>query len=69
MAIAELIRRDIESHNFSKYLMGKNIPITISVGISSFPDTATDLITFKEKADTSLYRAKELGRNRVAYVE
>jgi hypothetical protein len=33
--------------------------------VSCYPETATDLPSFREKADASLYRAKELGRNSV----
>jgi diguanylate cyclase (GGDEF)-like protein len=69
ITIAEQIRKDVESNNFSKYFFGGDIPVTISIGISSFPDTATDLAAFKEKADLSLYKAKDSGRNRVAYIE
>lgn len=69
LAIAETIREAIEQSDFSKYMSGSEIPVTASIGISSFPDTATDIESFKEKADTSLYKAKENGRNRVAYVK
>ncbi len=67
--IAREIQKKVGAHNFSRHLSGNNIPITTSIGISSFPDTATDLKTFKEKADSSLYKAKEAGRNRVAYIK
>ena len=67
--IAESIRLAVESFNFSAFLQKTDIPITTSIGISTFPDTATDILAFKEKADDSLYQAKESGRNRVAYVK
>ena len=67
--IAEEIRADVEKHDFSKHLEGKKMQVTISIGISSFPDTATELADFKEKADSSLYLAKKSGRNRVAHVD
>ncbi len=63
--IAEKICSTVEKHDFSKHFKGEKISITTSVGISSFPETATELNTFKERADSSLLRAKELGRNRV----
>lgn len=69
LGIAETIRETIEQYDFSKYMPGSEIPVTASIGISSFPDTAADIDSFKEKADASLYKAKENGRNRVAYVE
>jgi diguanylate cyclase (GGDEF)-like protein len=69
ITIADQIRKDVEAHDFSKHLNGKEGKFTISIGISSFPDTATELAAFKEKADASLYLAKKTGRNKVAYVD
>jgi diguanylate cyclase (GGDEF)-like protein len=66
--IAERMRREVESQDFSEYLGGKRIRVTVSIGISAFPETARDLDSFKEKADASLYRAKEEGRNRTVYL-
>ncbi|MEP6741776.1 MAG: GGDEF domain-containing protein [bacterium] len=39
--------------------------ITISIGVSAFPDDATDPIQLVELADSALYRAKRGGRNRI----
>jgi len=39
--------------------------ITISIGVSAFPDDATDPIQLVELADSALYRAKRSGRNRI----
>lgn len=41
--------------------------ITTSIGISIFPDDGTDSVTLIKNADVSMYRAKELGRNKVMY--
>ncbi len=68
LTIAEQIRKDVEADNLSKYLSAEKFPVTISIGISSFPDTATDLAVFREKADASLYRAKESGKNKVMFI-
>ena len=38
--------------------------LTCSLGIASFPDHARTLETLKDSADKTLYRAKELGRDR-----
>lgn len=67
--IAEQIRGEVGKHDFSKYLTGTDYEITTSIGISNYPETATELSVFKEKADAALYRAKESGRNRVEYVK
>jgi diguanylate cyclase len=42
-----------------------NISITISIGVSTFPDTVTDLNYLREKADVALYTAKQSGRDKV----
>jgi diguanylate cyclase (GGDEF)-like protein len=68
LAIAEEIRRTIDYYDFSPLLGGRDIKISTSIGISSFPDTATELESFRKKADESLYMAKEQGKNRVACV-
>ena len=40
-------------------------PITLSVGMASFPDATRDRESLKLLADKSLYEAKQMGRNRV----
>ncbi|NLV68636.1 MAG: GGDEF domain-containing protein [Spirochaetes bacterium] len=66
LAIAEEIRRTIDHYDFSVLLGGRDIKISTSIGVSSFPETATELESFRKKADESLYMAKEQGKNRVA---
>ncbi|MCB1022792.1 MAG: GGDEF domain-containing protein [Acidobacteria bacterium] len=70
---AERIRIAIEEYEFSVIRKGKPSAthnITISLGISSFPDDSDDPIELVEMADSALYRAKSLGRNKVcAYRE
>lgn len=70
---AERIRIAIEEYDFSVIKKGKPSAthnITISIGISSFPDDSDDPIELVEMADSALYRAKSLGRNKVcAYRE
>jgi diguanylate cyclase (GGDEF)-like protein len=66
--IATRILHEMEHHDFSHHMQGQNVAITASIGISSFPETATDLAEFKKNADASLYQAKKSGRNRVECV-
>jgi diguanylate cyclase (GGDEF)-like protein len=67
--IAEQVRAGVAAYDFSGHTAGEHIAVTASIGISSFPETADELSAFKEKADASLYRAKESGRNRVEHIE
>ena len=61
---AERLRENIEKEPFpgaSKQPGGK---VTISLGISGFPEHGDTWETLLEKADSALYQAKESGRNR-----
>jgi diguanylate cyclase (GGDEF)-like protein len=62
--VAERLRRSVESRTFT--FGGKNIPVTISLGIASIPDSGiNDHSAFLAAADKALYEAKRTGRNRV----
>jgi len=60
----ERVREIIESQAFE--FQGQRIPVTVSIGVSSFPEFGTgDTEAFVETADRALYAAKSSGRNRV----
>ena len=68
LVAAERIRAVIQSQGFSVIRHGKPTDthhVTISIGVSSFPEDSTDPIELVEMADSALYRAKREGRNRV----
>ncbi|MEP1216660.1 MAG: diguanylate cyclase [Marinobacter sp.] len=44
---------------------GKSVRLTISIGVSVFPDNGADFRTLCAAADKAMYRAKSSGRNRV----
>lgn len=61
--IAERLRHDIEKHHFIHEEMLPNKMLTVSIGISSFPEdakTAAELIAI---CDKTLYQAKNKGKN------
>jgi two-component system cell cycle response regulator len=62
--VAEKIRRLVEqsSFPFEEKLPSKRI--TISVGVSSFPQDTDDEEEFIKLTDQALYKAKKSGRNR-----
>jgi diguanylate cyclase (GGDEF)-like protein len=60
---AERIRSSVEHSVFKAY--DEKVSVTISIGISSFPEDGVDEHALIESADRALYRAKEKGRNRV----
>ncbi|MCU0848128.1 MAG: GGDEF domain-containing protein [Spirochaetes bacterium] len=63
--LAEKIRVQVSKEDVLKRYGGEIKNVTVSQGISNFPDSAADLKVLKEKADQALYRAKLEGRNRV----
>jgi len=63
---AERIRQQIDQHEF-RY-QGKTLPVSVSIGVSYLTDNATGDQLF-DQADAALYRAKELGRNKVVVAE
>ncbi|HPC77936.1 MAG TPA: GGDEF domain-containing protein, partial [bacterium] len=61
--VAERIRGEIEETSFEE--IGIPEKVTVSFGISSFPEDGEELTDLLIKADQALYQAKSLGRNRV----
>jgi diguanylate cyclase (GGDEF)-like protein len=60
---AERFRRRVAEHTFRYRDVRLNI--TISIGIASLPEDGDGLEVLIRKADTALYEAKDLGRDRV----
>lgn len=51
---------------FQNYCPDKvNLSITISIGVSTYPDTTNKIYDLLEDADKALYEAKRTGRNKV----
>jgi diguanylate cyclase (GGDEF)-like protein/PAS domain S-box-containing protein len=44
-------------------LEGQDVSVTVSIGISTFPDCGDDAGSLMKTADVAMYRAKESGRN------
>lgn len=65
-AVAERLRACIAQHAFPLAPLGS---ITVSVGISCYPEDGDTVASLIEAADRALYTAKRNGRNRVEGIE
>jgi len=61
--IAERLRMDIEKHTFSHEDIFPTKKLTVSLGISSFPEDGTVPAELVSASDKALYQAKNKGRN------
>ena len=48
-------------------LVDKEISISVSIGVATFPECSSDAIELMKCADVAMYRAKECGRNQTQY--
>ena len=64
--VAERIRRDVSQYEFASIIPGQPpLKCSISIGVAGFPLNADNKDQLIQKADSSLYRAKDMGRNKV----
>ncbi|HYP41415.1 MAG TPA: GGDEF domain-containing protein, partial [Chloroflexia bacterium] len=64
--IAERIRETV-ARNLMRDMHNRSIPSpTVSQGIAMYPEDATHIEELIDKADMAMFRAKDLGRNRIS---
>jgi diguanylate cyclase (GGDEF)-like protein len=61
--IGERIRKHIADTPLQ--VDGRNVPISVSIGVASYPRHGDDLETVARNADKALYLSKSEGRDRV----
>lgn len=61
MALVEKIRTAVEGYYFTE----ASSSLTVSAGVAVYPEHGLNIKDLLSKADAAMYRAKELGRNRV----
>ncbi|ETI88316.1 MAG: diguanylate cyclase [Clostridium butyricum] len=66
----EEIRRYLSDNTFRlRNNESENIYFTLSLGVASYPRDAKNVVELFRVADTALYRAKQLGKNRICLSE
>jgi diguanylate cyclase (GGDEF)-like protein len=63
--VAEKIREAVAGHHFADADGNRDLHLTVSVGLATFPLHADDREALLRQADDALYQAKHLGRDRV----
>jgi two-component system cell cycle response regulator len=63
--VAERLRRAIAGESFSIGKGGKQIDVTISIGLATLETKGEPIVDVLKRADVALYKAKSEGRNRV----
>ncbi|MFA4984030.1 MAG: diguanylate cyclase [Candidatus Omnitrophota bacterium] len=62
--IAERLRQDIEKHSFLHEEILPKKKLTVSIGLASFPDNASNAAELIFLSDQALYQAKNQGKNK-----
>jgi len=65
--VAGIARKILNSFKTTYALNGREVPVTVSIGISVYPDDSEEPDTLLRYADSALYNAKEAGRNTFVY--
>ncbi|MBD3426371.1 MAG: diguanylate cyclase [Candidatus Omnitrophica bacterium] len=66
LSVAERLRKSVESKEIKAF--DEKVKVTVSIGVSTYPEDGEQVESLIEKADTALYKAKRAGRNRVCQV-
>ena len=70
LAITERLRSGVAAQPI-RYSIGPSngqVAVTVSIGVSTFPEDGSTPESLMEEADQALYAAKQAGRNRVEVV-
>ena len=68
-ALAKYGQRIVSVFQASFTEVGQQVNVTCSAGVATFPEDAQDMDGLVSNADTAMYRAKEMGKNRCVRFE
>ncbi len=63
--LAERIKQNLENYNWNDNNIRNNIKVTFSAGIATYPMDSASYEGLMKLADSSLYKSKYLGKNRI----
>ncbi|MBA2678700.1 MAG: GGDEF domain-containing protein, partial [Ktedonobacteraceae bacterium] len=63
--VAERLRKAIVAYPLASELVEGGVPLTISMGVATFPTDGQTAGEVRDKADQAMYWAKRLGRNQI----
>jgi diguanylate cyclase (GGDEF)-like protein len=66
LVVAERIRSAVETHDFSAHLGYGPAKVTLTAGVATYPDHATQPDELVFRADEAMYQGKHRGRNQVS---
>lgn len=69
LIISERIRLNVEEADFHLHQIPDSLNVTVSVGVSTYPETEAQIQHLYDASDEALYQAKRQGRNRVCFAE
>lgn len=61
--IAQRIKNEVEEYRLNIENIHEKIKVSVSIGISSYPEDGNDAKMLIDKADFALYRSKKIGKN------
>ncbi|MFH1812038.1 MAG: diguanylate cyclase [Pseudomonadota bacterium] len=62
---AERLRQAVEQHPWSEVARDLDRPLTVSIGVSGYPEHGESIDSLLKHADRAPYQAKEMGKNRI----
>lgn len=65
--VNQLVERIVDELSCSFEIQDRSLFVSASVGVAIYPQDGTDSTSLTKAADAAMYRAKEMGRNRVEY--
>lgn len=63
MVVGERIRREVERSQFQ--IKEVSLRITVSIGVSTYPEDGKDINGLIDQSNRALYKAKKEGKNKV----